>query len=238
MEKLLLSFLAGSLTALSPCVLPALPLVVGSALQEHKLGPLAVSLGMILSFTVFGVLLASLGDTLGLDETLLRSIAASLMLGVGLLLLSKRLQEIFARIAAPISSKAEKILQRSALSGLGGQFFIGALLGAVWTPCSGPTLGAAVALASEPGSITTSAAIMLIFGIGASAPLLFVAYGSRSLFMKSRGALSNLAARGKIIFGLILIGIGTMVLTGYDKMLESFVLDKLPEWLIDLAVKY
>ena len=148
-----LSFAAGGLSTLSPCVLPLLPILLGTALAAHRLGALALAAGLSLSFTLLGVAIASLGAGLGLDPSWLRDGAALLLMVFGAVLLSARLQQRFAVATSGLSGVGHGVLARVSLDGLSGQFVLGLLLGLVWSPCVGPTLGAAVTLASQGQSL-------------------------------------------------------------------------------------
>lgn len=229
-----LSLVAGLLTALSPCVLPALPIIVGSAASGRRYGPLALAAGLAVTFTAIGVLLAATGSVAGLGEAGIRRSAAAMLLLVGVVLLSTRLQEAASRVASPLASKAATWSQRTG-SGLAGQFAIGALLGAVWSPCVGPTLGAAVGLASSAGaaSVSKAAASMFAFGVGSALPLLATAYASRRM-LGARRRLLAAGTAGKSVLGGVLVGMGALVLFGLDKQLEASVLAHLPQWWIDM----
>ena len=229
-----LSLGAGLLTALSPCVLPALPIIVGSAASGRRYGPLALAAGLAIAFTVIGVLLAATGSVAGLGESGVRNMAAVMLLLAGVVLLSARLQEWGSRLASPLASKAAMLSMKTG-DGLAGQFAIGALLGAVWSPCVGPTLGAAVGLASSSGagSIPRAAASMFAFGVGSALPLLATAYASRRM-LAARSALLTAGSAGKSVLGGVLVGMGALVLFGFDKQLEAAVLARLPQWWIDL----
>ena len=177
-----LSFGAGLLTALSPCVLPALPIIVGSAASGRRHGPLALAAGLAIAFAVIGVMLAATGSVAGLGENGVRKMAAVMLLLAGAVMLSSRLQDVVGRLASPLATGAAKLSMKTG-DGLAGQFAIGALLGAVWSPCVGPTLGAAVGLASSAGgtgggSVPRAAVSMFAFGIGSALPLLATAYAS------------------------------------------------------------
>ena len=137
MGACLLGFAAGALSALSPCVLPLLPLVLAGAVERHRFGPLVLAAGLAASATVVGFAVALLGFTL--DRDLVRVIAGGLLVLVGLVLLIARLDAAVARAAAPITAGAAALLARLGPGGLAGQFVVGALLGALWTPCGGPT---------------------------------------------------------------------------------------------------
>jgi cytochrome c-type biogenesis protein len=232
------SFLAGILTTLSPCVLPVLPLLVGSAVQEHRYAPLAVAGGMTLSFAALGVFFSTVGITLGIDAETVRSIAAAVVIAFGIVMIIPGLQERLTGLFTPLANAASAKVGSGKFAGLSGHFFLGALLGAVWSPCVGPTLGATVGLASEKGGILPATAMMLLFGAGASTPLLFIAYGSRRLFLTNRGKLLRIGQIMKPVMGGILIVTGTLILTRYDRMIEAKILNSLPPAWIDLVTRF
>lgn len=237
MLTLLLGFLAGSLTSLSPCVLPALPIVMGSAAQRSRFAPLALAGGMVLSFTIVGVTLASAGSMLGVPPGALRLGAAILLVTAGVTMLSTTLQDWLAHVLAPLASRASSLAQSPRLAGIGGQFALGALLGVVWSPCTGPTLGAAVGLAAQAGGGIRAAVIMLAFGIGASLPLLAIAYASRAVLSR-RATTTWIGTRGKAIFGGALTLVGVAILLGLDKIAEAQLLDILPAWWTDTITRF
>src|SRR5262249_11298914 len=172
-----LGFAAGVLTAFSPCVLPLLAVTVTTAFQRHRFGPLALAAGLAISATVLGLIFAIVG--LALDRDLVRLIAAGLLVLVGAVLLSGRLQSGLTRLAAPVASGATELASRTALGGLRGQLAVGLLLGAVWSPCAGPTLAAAIGLAAQRTSLLSATAVLAAFSLGAALPLVIIAYGSR-----------------------------------------------------------
>ena len=178
MGAVALSFVAGTLSVLSPCVLPLLPIVVASALQRHRHGPLALAAGLVLSSTTTEIFFASLGFAVGVDRDVARAASGVVMAVVDVVLLAPPLQDVFARAATPLSNAAGALTTRVP-PGLGGQFIVGALLGAIWTACTGPTLAAAVTLAARSENLAHAAAVMLTFSIGAVVPVLVIAYVSR-----------------------------------------------------------
>ena len=129
-----LSLAAGMLSTLSPCVLPLVPILVGSALMTHRLGPHALAAGLALSFTLVGVFIVGLGAAVGLDQEIFRNIAAVLLIGFGVLLLSPALQARFAVAASRLGGPGQALINRVSGESLGGQFALGMLLGVVWTP--------------------------------------------------------------------------------------------------------
>src|SRR5258705_9141746 len=183
MGAVVLSLAAGVLSVLSPCVLPLVPIVVASALQERRGGPLALAAGLVASSTVTGLFFASLGFTVGLERDTARGLAAGLMAAAGAVLLVPQLQDLVGRLAAPLAAGAGALLTRRP-PGLAGQVVVGVLLGAVWTPCTGPTLAAAIALAAQTESLARAGLVMLVFSLGAVVPVLLLAYGSRHVALR------------------------------------------------------
>ncbi len=234
MGAVILSFFAGTLSVLSPCVLPLLPIVVASALQEHRHGPLALGGGLIVSSALTGLFFASLGFSFGVDRDIGRAVAAALMAGAGVVLLVPQLQERFARLAAPLANGAGALTMRLP-AGLGGQFLLGLLLGAIWTPCTGPTLAVAISLAARSESLLRAGAVMVLFSVGAVVPVLLVAYGSRHHALRSSAKLAGLAALGQPVMGALLLLVGVLALTGADKAIETWMVDRMPTWLLELT---
>ncbi len=233
-----LAFLAGALSTLSPCVMPIIPLVLGAALSEHKLGPAALAAGLALSFTSVGLFVATVGFAIGLDSGVFQDVAAIVMVGVGLLLLVPTFQARLAIASGPVGAWAESRFGGSSKAGLSGQFSVGLLLGIVWAPCAGPTLGAASVLAAKGKDLIQVATVMLVFGIGAALPLLFLGMLSRETMMRIRGRLVATGAGAKIVLGVILIAFGLLILTGLDKQAETFLVDISPSWLTSLTTRY
>lgn len=230
-----LAFAAGVLSILSPCVLPLLPVILGSALHQHRYGPLAVALGMALSFALVGALLASVGARLGLGQGDLQTVAAIILILVGVVLLSRSLQQAFAVATSGASGVGSTLLARLPLTGWRGQLLVGLLLGLVWSPCVGPTLGAVITLASQGRDLPQIVAMMAIFGLGAGLPLALLGMLSRQAMLALKGRLQGAGAWGKNVLGVLFIVLGALILSGQDKQLESLLLDHSPAWLIELT---
>lgn len=238
MGTILLGLLAGALTTLSPCVLPILPIVLLGAMDRHRLGPAALAAGMVTTFTGLGILLSGAGWTLDLPGDAVRIGAAGLMVLFGVVLLSTVLQHRFAALATPVTDGLNRILERFTPNGLGGQFALGALLGAVWTPCSGPTLGTAVSLAANSQTVAKAGTIMLFFGIGTSLPLMAIAYGSRRSLRSRRDLFMRIGRVAKPLLGVIMLVFGLLVLLGLDKMIEAAFVASMPNWLVGITTRF
>jgi cytochrome c biogenesis protein CcdA len=230
--------LAGVLSILSPCVLPLVPIVLGTAASEHRYGPVALATGLALSFTAVGLFVATVGFAIGLDAGVFRAAAAVLLLGIGLLLLVPRLQAQMAVAAGPVGSWTEKRFGGFSTTGLTGQFAVGLLLGAVWSPCVGPTLGAASVMAARGENLSEVALTMLAFGLGAALPLLILGMLSRESLMRWRNRMMGAGKGLKQAMGAVLVGVGILILSGLDKRLEAWLVEVSPEWLTTLTTRF
>lgn len=238
MSALFLSFVAGALTTINPCVLPLLPIVLGSALAAGRGGPLALIAGLMLGFTAVGVAVAATGAFFGIDERTMRQAAALLFVMIGAVLLANPLERRFATLFAPLGAASARLAGRAGQFGVAGQFAVGLLLGAVWSPCSGPSLGAAIGLAAEAGDIPRAALRLLVFGLGAASILLLLAYGSRTLVMRRRERIAQITRFAKPVMGGIFLAFGLAILGGFDRRIEAAVLDYTPDWLVTLTTRF
>ncbi|MBO0758978.1 MAG: sulfite exporter TauE/SafE family protein [Bradyrhizobiaceae bacterium] len=235
--SVILAFAAGVLSILSPCVLPILPIVLSTAASGRKWGPAALAAGLVLSFVIVGLLAATIGYAIGFDADLFRAIAAALLIAFGAVLTLPPLQAQLAVASGPIANWADRRLGSLSKSGLLGQFSVGVLLGAVWSPCVGPTLGAASLLAAQGRDLVHVGIIMLAFGVGAALPLLALGLISRAALQRKRGQLLLAGSGLKFGLGLLLVVIGALVLTGLDKTIETVLVDASPQWLTDLTTR-
>jgi cytochrome c-type biogenesis protein len=233
-----LAFLAGVLSTLSPCVLPLLPIVLGAAASCHRLAPLALASGLVLSFVMVGLFVATAGFAIGIDAGVFRMIGAIAMILVGVVLVVPILQTPLATALGPAVNWGSDTLEKVSDEGWTSQFVVGLLLGAVWSPCVGPTLGAASVLAAQGKDLGQVAMTMLMFGIGAALPLLLIGLLSREALNQMRGRISNVAAVFKQTFAVVLIGAGVMILTGLDKKAEVALLEWSPDFLTRLTTKF
>lgn len=227
---------AGLLTLINPCVLPVLPIVLASALQSHKHGPLALATGMSVTFVLLGVGLAVFGSSIGLDPERVSQIGATLMIGFGLVLLVPQLNSKFALATAGVAAGADTRVGQLDQSSLRGQFLGGAMLGAVWSPCVGPTLGGAISLAYSGENLMYASGIMISFALGISTVILLLGYGAREAIMSRQATMRVLAEKSKPLMGIIFLLVGIMILTQFHHVIESWLLDIMPIWLQDLSV--
>lgn len=236
LPQLGLSVAAGGLTTLSPCVFPLLPLVLGGAVQGHRLAPVAMGLGMMLSFAGIGVLLGALGPALGIDADTIRVAGAAMLIAFALVMLVPALGDRFSRWMLPIANAANAASTRLDGGSVLSAAALGAVLGLVWSPCSGPLLGSALTLVASEGGALRGGVVLALFGLGAAIPLVAVAYASRSGFMRARDWILARIERVRRGFAVLLGGIGVAILTGADKWVEARVLAWLPDAWVNLTI--
>jgi len=201
--ELVFGYLAGVLTLINPCVLPVLPIVLASAMQAGRHGPLAIAAGMSLSFVILA-----------------------------------KLNERFASATAGFSGSADEQMNQLQASSMKSQFFGGVLLGAVWSPCVGPTLGGAISLASQGESLLWVFAIMSSFALGVSSIILLLGYGTGEAIRRRQQQLRGLAERAKPIMGITFLLVGIMIFFKFHHMIEAWLVNVLPDWFQDLSTTY
>lgn len=238
MIELFFAYIAGLLTLINPCVLPILPIVLASATSKDPRGPLFLAAGMGLSFVALGLFVTTLGHTIGLDETRLGNIGAVLMIAFGFVLVTPQLAHRFETATAGFAARADDSMSDLPRSGALPQLFGGVLLGAVWSPCIGPTLGGAIALASQGENLLHVTGIMSAFAFGVATLILALAYGTREAIKTRQDGLRRIATKSKPILGFVFIAVGLMILTKFHHTLEYWALQIMPEWMQILSVTY
>jgi len=233
------TYVAGALTALSPCVLPLLPIVVGGALQQHRAAPLLMGLGMTTSFAVGGALVGAGGAALAVDPLWLHQLAAACLILFGLALLFEPLTRLVARLAQPLALTADLMAEqigqrRTPLMA----FLFGGLLGLAWSPCAGPMLVSSLALVASGRDAWRGALLLGVFGLGAATPMVLAAYASRAGFRRLRNWAMGNSRRLRMDFGLLAIISGIILLTGLDKLIATYLLSILPDAWLELITRY
>ena len=234
---ILLAYGAGLLTLINPCVLPILPIVLATSLQAGRIGPVVLAAGMSVSFVGFGLFVTTIGYSIGLDQDRLSQIGAGLMVVFGLILLVPRLSTLFTRATSSFAARADARIDSVDRSDpVMGQFFAGVLLGIVWSPCIGPTLGGAIALASQGEGLGQATLIMVGFAMGVSTLILGLSYGARSALQRRQALMRRLAEKSRPILGAVFLAVGLMILFKIHHIIEAWAVQTLPAWLIDLSV--
>ena len=236
MVSWLAAFAAGMLTTLSPCVLPVLPFVMGSARSSSRSGPAYLVFGLFCSFVISTLLVSRLGHVAGLSPAAVRSLSGIGLMLSSFLFLSDRLSDALAsrleQALAPLQARGGS----GSATGV-GHFGMGLFLGLVWTPCSGPSLGAALSMAASQERISEAAGVLSVFGMGAVLPLLLLALGAHGLFhrLRAHGARLKFLRR---LFGVWMFAWSLFVLLGQDKQLEGKLVELLPNAWIDMTTRF
>lgn len=222
-----LALLAGLLSLLSPCVLPMIPAVTASAMRASRTGVWFLAAGLALTFAIGGSLLTYLLLSAGLGPEIMRTFAAYFMLAMGLVLSVDWLNQQFSMLLSRLTSRLPsggQVTENTDHPAF--QFVVGGSLGLVWLPCVGPTLGAAIALASTGQSMLISFTVMLAFGLGTALPLVAIGYSAGVKLSKLR----NSGKFGRKLLGYALLLIALMIFSGFDKVLELWAIEFLPDW--------
>lgn len=229
MLQFLLALLAGAVTVGGPCILPLLPIILGtSTTGRHPLRPMAIVLGFILTFSGFALIFSVFGSFLGLRPDTWRYLSAGVIAAFGLIMLFPRLQAaLFAKLEPAIA----KALPKTSLASndLGSGFVLGMTLGAVWTPCAGPVLGSILTLVAAKQQLVQAGALLVAFAVGAGLPMLLIAYGGQLAVQRVR-ALTKYTETIQRIFGLVIILVAVGLVTGADTSFQAFLLERYP-WL-------
>jgi cytochrome c biogenesis protein CcdA/thiol-disulfide isomerase/thioredoxin len=204
---LAIGFVAGIVTALSPCVLPVLPIVLAGGATGRR--PLAIVAGIVVSFTVFTLFAAWLLDLLGLPQDLLRNLAIALLLVVALTLLVPQAGELLAR---PLQA-----LTRRGSGDLGGGFFLGASLGLVFVPCAGPVLAAVTVIAAKREVGLDGLLLTVAYAVGAALPMLAIAFAGQ----RAARAFRARAETVRRVAGVLVAAAAVAIALGVDQELQT-----------------
>ena len=220
-----LAILGGLLTAFSPCILPILPIVVGRSLQTHRYGPLALVAGLISGFAIAGSLLGIASNWLTDLSNIIRNFAIFFLLALGLLSIFQKLSYL---LTSKISSKFPAFkVKEPTKANLSGEYWLGAQLGLLWTPCAGPVLGSILILAAADNEIFTAFILLVVYGFGTVLPILLLAYASRYFsksFLKLRSRSQTLQKIGGVMISLTAIAI----LLGWDVKIQLWLAPYFP----------
>jgi cytochrome c biogenesis protein CcdA len=189
------------------------------------------------SYMLIGVAIGTMGARVGLDQDSLRAVGGVLLMLFGAIMFSSVLQERFSGAISRLGM-GQGLLARFNLSGLHGQFLLGVLLGGVWSPCVGPTLGVAITLASQGQALLQAGAVMLMFSLGAALPLMAIGILSRQATGRWRNRMLEAGQKAKKVFGAALLLLGILVLSGADKLFESQAVNAMPDWLVMLTSRF
>jgi cytochrome c biogenesis protein CcdA/thiol-disulfide isomerase/thioredoxin len=224
---ILFGFVAGVGTALSPCVLPVLPIALSAGATGGRRRPLGIVAGLAVSFTFATVALVYVISALGLPDDLLRKLAIAVLLAFGITLM---IPPLAARIEATMS----RFAGRAGIAGGGGDGFwsgtaVGASLGLVYAPCAGPILAGVITVSASQSFTAGRLAVALSYGIGSAVVLYFLMLGGRR-------AVAPLARRGvglQVAMGAVMVVVALAMLGDYDVKFQNRIASDLPSFLVN-----
>ncbi len=235
MFQFFLALLAGMVTIGGPCILPLLPIILGtSTTGRHPLRPISIVFGFTLTFTGFAVLFSIFGGILGLPPNTWRLIAAIVIGLFGLLM-------IFPSVQAKLFAKLEPMVQKLApksdpsKNDLWSGLILGMSLGVVWTPCAGPVLGSILTLIAAKQNLAQAGALLFAFAIGAGLPMLLIAYGGQTAVAKVK-FLSKYTTIIQQVFGFTVLLVAIGLITQADLIFQAFLLERYPWLFIGLEI--
>ncbi|HEY1285426.1 MAG TPA: cytochrome c biogenesis protein DipZ [Solirubrobacterales bacterium] len=220
-------FVAGAATALSPCVLPVLPIALSAGATGGRRRPLGIVAGLTFSFTFATVALVYVITALGLPGDLLRKLAIAVLIAFGLTLIAPPL-------AARLEGWISRLTARGDGPGIGGESFwsgvlVGLSLGLVYAPCAGPILAGVITVSASQSFSAGRLAVALSYGLG-SAAVLYV------LMLGGRRAIAPLARRGgafQVAVGALMVVVGLAMLGNYDIRFQNAIASDLPSFLVN-----
>lgn len=217
----LFALLAGVLTVAAPCTLPVLPILLGSSVgQTSTLRPLFIALGFVTSFAAAVLVFSAVTEVLGIDQNTLRTIAAVLLTGFGLLMLWPWPLEWLAARAGRLIAPSRQPLART-WSGNAGGFILGTTLGLVWIPCAGPVLASILTVVAASPEFSQGALLLLLYALGASVPMLAIAYGGQVVTSQAR-SIARIAPRLQQVFGVATIFFAVAMYYQYDSDITAW----------------
>ena len=225
---ILFAFVAGAATAVSPCVLPVLPVALSAGVTGGRRRPLGVVIGLALSFTFATVALVYVIDALGLPDDLVRNAAIVVLLVFGLSLL---IPPLGARVEAAIGRLVPARARRPANSGegFGSGLVLGASLGLVYAPCAGPILAGVITVSAAQSFTAGRLAVALAYGIGTAVVLYALMVGGRRLTRR----LSGQSARLQLATGAVMVLVALLMLGDYDLRFQTAIANDLPAFLVN-----
>jgi cytochrome c-type biogenesis protein len=220
MFNLVLALLAGVVTIAAPCTLPMLPILLGASVgQTGKARPAMIALGFVISFSATALLLSAIARIFDFDPNVLRTAAAILLLGFGVLMIwPKPFEWLSIRVSGLTSSSAGNATSRQ--GNIGG-FVLGTTLGLVWTPCAGPVLGSILTVVATSRDTAWASMLLVVYAIGAAIPMLAIAYGGQAVTNRVRG-LARIAPRLQQGFGIVVIAFAIASYFQYDTLIVAW----------------
>jgi cytochrome c biogenesis protein CcdA/thiol-disulfide isomerase/thioredoxin len=223
---LLFAFVAGAATAVSPCVLPVLPVALAAGATGGRRRPLGVVAGLVLSFTFATVALVYLLSALGLPDKLFRTLAIVVLGVAGVVLI---VPGVAARVEARLTRLARRVPVRARGDGFGSGLVLGISLGFVYAPCAGPILAGVITVSASQDFTAGRLAVAFAYSAGSAVVL----YG---LMLGGRRVTSPLARRSgsfQQAMGAVMVVVAIVMATELDIRFENQIASSLPDVLVN-----
>lgn len=226
MTLFIISFVAGVLTILAPCVLPLIPVIIGGSLERAGQSwrrPLIITLSLAVSIVLFTLLLKASTLLLGIPTAVWQVISGVIVLLFGVSMLAPKLWEEFM-IRSRLQARSSQLLGATTpRKSVAGDILLGAALGPVFSSCS-PTF-ALILAAVLPVSIGTGVLYLIAYAVGLSLALLLAVLVGQSAISKLGWALNPQGVFVRTV-GVIFVIIGVVLLFGLDKVAQTWILDQ------------
>src|SRR5436190_22205766 len=221
MFNLVLALLAGVVTIAAPCTLPVLPILLGASVgHTGKARPAMIALGFVLSFSAVALLLSAITRIFDFDPNVLRTGAAILLIGFGLLMIwPTPFEWLSLRIGGLAGGNSTSGIA-SRQGNIGG-FVLGTTLGLVWTPCAGPVLGSILTIVATSKDSTWASVLLVVYAIGAAIPMLAIAYGGQAVTTRVR-SIARISPKLQQGFGVVVIAFAALSYFQYDTQIVAW----------------
>jgi cytochrome c-type biogenesis protein len=230
MFNLVLALLAGVVTVAAPCTLPMLPILLGASVgQRGKARPAMIALGFVMSFSATALLVSAITRVFDFDPNALRTGAAVLLAGFGLLMIWPAPFEWLSMRLGGLTSGGNAESHRGNLGG----FVLGTTLGLVWTPCAGPVLGSILTVIATSKDTAWASMLLVVYAIGAAIPMLAIAYGGQTVTTRVR-SIARISPRLQQGFGVVVIGFAVASYFQYDTQIVAWLTAFYPQGQIGL----
>ena len=230
MFNLVLALLAGVVTVAAPCTLPMLPILLGASVgQTGKARPAMIALGFVMSFSMAALALSAITRVFDFDPNVLRTAAAILLAGFGLLMIwPKPFEWLSVRLGGLGAGSAAASRQ-----GMIGGFVLGTTLGLVWTPCAGPVLGSILTVVATSKNTAWASLLLVVYAIGAAIPMLLIAYGGQAVTTRVR-SIARITPKLQQGFGVVVIAFAAISYFQYDTLIVAWLTGFYPSGQIGL----
>ena len=228
--KLILSFGAGFISFLTPCVLPIIPgyisYITGKSLNEIEQNKKVVLLKTILFSMGFSIIFIILGATASAVGNILLFLSNELRIAAGVVIILFSLQ-MLGILNFNFLNQEKRIETKSYKDNYAFPLLVGAAFAFGWTPCIGPVLGSILALSATETSISTGVLLLSFYSLGLAIPFILSGY-YMSKFLTTRKGFSKYYGRVTKTGGVILLLTGILIATNQIQVISFYILTIFP----------